>query len=60
MCLARLNSAKDGRLALISISKQGHRHRCWNPGIDGLVGMGPTHGGAGVALIDQGGDWWGV
>ena len=60
MCLARLNSSKDGRLALLSMSRDGKRHRQWSPGIDGLVGMETVEGGAGVLLIDSDGGRWGV
>ena len=60
MCLARVNSSKDGRLALLSMSRDGKRHRQWFPGIDGLVGMEPIESGAGVLLIDSDGGRWGV
>ena len=60
MCLARLNSAKDGRLVLMSMAKDGKRHRQWPTGIDGLVGMETIKEGAGVLLIDSDGGRWGV
>ena len=39
MCLARLNSIGDGKMALISLSLQGKLHRRWCPGIDNLIAV---------------------
>ena len=60
LCLARMNSTADGRLALISLSQTGERHRIWNPNIDNLVSIVVTDDGAGFALVDHHGTWWGV
>ena len=60
MCLARLNSIGDGKMALISLSLQGKLHRRWCPGIDNLIAVMPSNHGAGIALLDKNGKYWGA